>query len=80
MAGAINGLNVTPSRIAFRLLVGYEDGRVLEGAVDVFVPFEISLTPNLVTHVLGKVVANDAGNFYLEAVSINQIVALDSHF
>ncbi|NIZ19325.1 tetratricopeptide repeat protein [Entomospira culicis] len=78
--GPINGLNVTPSRIAFRLLVGYEDGRVLEGAVDVFVPFEISLTPNLVTHVLGKVVANDAGNFYLEAVSINQIVALDSHF
>ncbi|NIZ40095.1 hypothetical protein PVA45_00985 [Entomospira entomophila] len=74
--GPINGLNTTDYRIAFRLLVGYEDGKVLDGAVEVLVPFEASIAPNLVTNVLGKVVADNQGKFYLEAVSINQIVLL----
>lgn len=72
--GPINGLNTTSNRIAFRLLVGYDDGKILEGSVDVLVPFEIHLEPQLSTNVLGKVVADASGNFYLIAVSINQII------
>ncbi len=72
--GRLSGLNLTPDRIAFNLLVGYEDGQTMEGMTPVAVRFETFLDPSLTTVVLGRVVVAADESFHLEAVSLTQLV------
>jgi tetratricopeptide (TPR) repeat protein len=72
--GRISGLNTTADRIAFNLLVGYEDGQTMEGMTPVAVRFETFLDPSLTTVVLGRVIVTTDDSFHLEAVSITQLV------
>lgn len=72
--GATDNVTLTPERIAFNLLVGYEEKQVLAGTVPVIVQFETFIDPSLPTETLGQIVINEDKSIYLEALSIHQII------
>jgi len=72
-SGQTSNIRVQTDAISFTLLVGYEDERVLEGTVQVVVPFTADVQPGAV-ELIGRVRADD-GSFDLEATSIRRIVA-----
>ncbi len=72
--GKVQDVQFTPEAITFQLLVGYDDEKVLEGAVPVVVPFETFIDPILATEILGQVKIDDENHVYILASSIHQIV------
>ncbi len=72
--GKVQDVQFTPEAITFRLLVGYDDEKVLEGAVPVKVPFETFIDPILPTEILGQVKIDDENHVYILASSIHQIL------
>jgi tetratricopeptide (TPR) repeat protein len=60
--------------IRFDLMVGYEDGRVLEGVADVRVPFGVSLDAGESVELIGRVIVGDARVEYLEVASIRRLI------
>ncbi|MBN2617560.1 MAG: hypothetical protein JXR64_04535 [Spirochaetales bacterium] len=71
--GMISNLEIKDKKIKFSLLVGYDDGKVLEGVVPVELNENIKIQENLPIEVLGKVILNN-DTFYLDAKSIMQYI------
>ncbi len=71
--GRVSNLSVTEEAITFDLLVGYEDGKVLEGIVPVVLRFGVKIDTALPIEVLGKIVFKD-NKLVLEGTSIHQFV------
>lgn len=59
--------------IRFELMVGYEDGQVLEGVVPVLVPFGVSLDPGASVELIGQVQTEGEEIDALEAVSLRRL-------
>ena len=73
MAGTLSNLNILEKKIHFSLLVGYDEGKVLEGVVNVELNENVKIQENQPIEVLGKVVLKD-NTFYLEAVTVMQYI------
>ncbi len=57
--GRITNLKVLPDAITFDFLVGYEDGKVLEGTVPAFLSFSANLQTEFPLEVLGSIHVKD---------------------
>jgi tetratricopeptide (TPR) repeat protein len=62
------------NRIAFKLLIGYEDKKLLEGEIPVYLYFNVFIESTLPTEVLGQVLLDKTGQPYLKGLSVHQIV------
>lgn len=71
-SGQTTNISLGDDAVRFTLLVGYQDQRVLDGTVNVTVPFAADVQPGAV-ELIGRVNATDAG-FSLTATSIRRIV------
>lgn len=62
------------SGYSFDLLVGYHDGRKLEGIVGVRVPFAVSIDPDKPIEILGRIRASQSSpvGFWLDCAAIHQ--------
>jgi hypothetical protein len=74
-SGRVANAAIGEERIAFDLLVGYQDGRVLQGVVPVAVGFAVAVENGSSYEVLGKVVTEGSAPLSLEAVSIRPIAS-----
>ena len=70
--GKISNLEITSSTISFDFLVGYHDNKVLEGIVQVFFNFAVSLEQGNPVEIIGKVIDPD-GDIRIEGTSIRPI-------
>lgn len=70
--GKATNVVVSTERITFDLLVGYEDERVLEGIVPVYLRFAARLDPEFSVELLAQVEAQDE-EFVLRGISVHQI-------
>lgn len=71
--GSVSNLVITEDSISFDLLVGYENGKILEGIVPVILDFAVKVDPSLPVEVLGKIVFSD-DKLYLKGISIHQFI------
>ncbi len=71
--GRVANLRVDDA-IRFDLMVGYEDGRVLEGVVRVLVPFGVNVDAGESVELIGRVETRDDRLARLEAVSIRRLI------
>ena len=71
--GQTTNISLGADAVRFTLLVGYEDERVLDGTVNVTVPFAADVQPGAV-ELIGRVNTSDTG-FSLTATSIRRVVA-----
>lgn len=74
--GAIANLQTGNGKSFFKLLVGYHDGKILEGIIEVLVPFETLLADGNAVEVLGKIRFSsiaDPSTMFLEAVSLHML-------
>ena len=71
--GRVSNLSVSDEAITFDLLVGYENGKVLEGIVPVVLRFGVKIDTALPIEVLGKIVFKE-DKLILEGTSIHQFV------
>jgi tetratricopeptide (TPR) repeat protein len=72
--GRITNLSRDGSSARFDLLVGYADGRVLDGVVPVRVDFPADLEPSFSYEILGQVLTRETGEFGLRTISLRPIV------
>jgi tetratricopeptide (TPR) repeat protein len=72
--GIVKDVKIGATAIQFMLLVGYQDGKIVEGEVEVQVPFEAEVDPLYVTDVLAKLKIDSSKRIWLEAVSLHQIL------
>ncbi|MCL2521052.1 MAG: tetratricopeptide repeat protein [Spirochaetaceae bacterium] len=74
--GAISGLTIDEeyNRLAFRLLVGYEDRQLVQGEIMVYVYFIATIEPSLPIDVLGQIAIDNNNQLYLNAVSLRQVI------
>jgi hypothetical protein len=72
-SGRTANVSIGEEQITFDLLVGYQDGRVLEGVVRVLVAFAVAVDEGGAYEVLGRVLVTDAPGVRLAAVSIRPI-------
>ncbi len=70
--GKATNVRVSTERINFDLLVGYEDERVLEGIVPVYLRFAARLDPGFSVDLLAQVEATEE-EFALRGISVHQI-------
>lgn len=71
--GRIANLVVGDEEITFDLLVGYEDGRVLDGIVPVQVPFAVLLDDGRRVEILGAVNLRDEQRFSVTATDVRML-------
>ncbi|WP_455381792.1 tetratricopeptide repeat protein [Salinispira pacifica] len=72
--GKISNLSVTPQKISFDFLVGYEDEKVLQGVVPVVMNFAADLRNAQAVELIARVINTD-GKISLEATSIRPILS-----
>lgn len=72
--GRAANLVIGDEHITFDLLVGYVGEEVLEGIVPVTLYFAVDLPIDYPVEVLGKVVAVNPSEFYLEGISIRRLL------
>ena len=70
--GKITNITVNDNDLDFDFLVGYEDGRLLEGIIRVNVDFPILLEEDFSYEIIGKL--NTSGAFGIKAVSIRKFL------
>jgi hypothetical protein len=71
--GRVANLSVGET-ITFDLMVGYEDGRVLEGVVSAVVPFGVSIDAGESVEVIGQVEVENDRMTQIEVVSIRRLM------
>ena len=71
--GRMSNLRIDSERMRFDLLVGYEDGKVLEGIIPTVFDFAVVIDSAASVEVLGKIRLTKEG-IALEGVSIHQIL------
>lgn len=69
--GRVSNLVIAENVIAFDLLVGYEEGKILEGIVPVKLDFAVKIDNSLAIEVLGQIVYSDS-KLVLRGISIHQ--------
>lgn len=72
--GAIANVQTGNGKCFFKLLIGYHDAKILEGIIEVLVPFETLLADGNGVEVLGKIRFSSLSNpstMFLEAVSLH---------
>lgn len=72
--GAIANVQTGNGKSFFKLLIGYHDAKILEGIIEVLVPFETLLADGNGVEVLGKIrfsSLTDPSTMFLEAVSLH---------
>lgn len=77
-SGRITNIEMGETEAGFDLLVGYADGRVLEGIVPVRLDFPAELDASFGLEVLGQVLVREDETFGLRGVSIRRL-ALDNN-
>ncbi len=75
--GRVANLMIDDETIRFDLMVGYEDGRVLEGVVKAVVPFGVGLDAGESVALIGRVGVRNSRLDRVEVVSIRRLVAED---
>jgi len=71
-SGVISNLVAGTTKITFDLLLGYQDGQVVEGIVPVELGFAALLKNSQVVEVLGKVALRD-GRWYVQGTSLRDL-------
>jgi hypothetical protein len=71
--GRVANLSVEDT-IRFDLMVGYEDGRVLEGVVSAVVPFGVSVDAGESVEVIGQVEVENDRLARIEVVSLRRLI------
>ncbi len=71
--GMVSNLVVTENSITFDLLVGYENGKILDGIVPVILDFGVKIDTALPVEVLGKITFKNS-KLFLQGISIHQFV------
>lgn len=74
--GRLTNLDIADRKINFSFLVGYDNGKVLEGVVPVELNENIKIQENQPIEVLGRVILRDK-SFYLEALTVMQYIIRD---
>lgn len=72
--GAIANVQTGKGKSFFKLLIGYHDAKILEGIIEVLVPFETLLADGNDVEVLGKIRFSslaDPSTMFIEAVSLH---------
>jgi len=73
--GRVANVKTGETEITFDLLVGYQDGRVLEGVVPVTVRFGVDIENGEAYEILARIRVAAVGGLTLDAVSIRPIVS-----
>ena len=68
--GRVANLEITDDVIAFDLLVGFEDGQILQGIVPVRFFFGVALEPGTNVELLGEISNIEAGSFALRGEAV----------
>lgn len=71
--GRLSNLEILNKKIHFSFLVGYDDGKVLEGVVPVELNENVKIQENQPIEVLGRIILRD-NTFYVEALTVMQYV------
>ncbi|QEN05809.1 hypothetical protein EW093_14225 [Thiospirochaeta perfilievii] len=71
--GRLSNLEIKDKKIHFSFLVGYENGKVLDGVIPVELNENVKIQENQPIEVLGKVVLRN-NTFYLEAKTVMQYI------
>lgn len=74
--GRLSNLEIVDRKIHFSFLVGYDDGKVLEGVVPVELNENIKIQEHQPIEVLGRVTLR-GNSFYIEALTIMQYIIKD---
>jgi len=69
--GRISNLKITKEEISFDFLVGYHEGKVLEGIIPATLNFAVSLEQGAPVEILGKIVLD--GKLKLEGITIYKL-------
>ncbi len=70
--GKITNIKVMEKNLEFDFLIGYEDGRILEGIIGVDVDFPILLEEDFSYEIIGQL--HTAGNFRIQALSLRKFL------
>ncbi|MBI9100812.1 MAG: hypothetical protein JEY99_00225 [Spirochaetales bacterium] len=71
--GRATNILITDENIRFDFLAGYDDEKVLEGTVTVFVSFAADITPDYPIEILAEVIPSAGGDFYLNCKAIHRL-------
>ena len=72
--GRAANISITEEKISFDFLVGYEDGKILEGIVDAYLTFSTSVYQNMPVELLGKIESDGMNKFRLHVTGVHRLL------